>query len=499
MGCIMDADAIRIGLMRDVPPRLLLTWTDRGPERPHHRERPASDQGPILRLLGEREATYSAAMVLTTPDTRGPTERLVEGMRAFIHEVRVVPLDVQDPSDYQRLFEVLSGVVSGLPAVPIDVLLSAGTPQAQALWVILVQAELLRARMLQVIPPAFVPVPHPRAVREVRLDIAGFPEIRALRAEVGRLRVRAGEHGLVGESPVMLGLRSRIAAVARSEVPVIVLGETGTGKELVARAVHEGGARAGGPFVAENCGAFAEGVLQSELFGHERGAFTGAAARRRGLFELADKGTLLLDEVGELPLSTQASLLRVLQDGTLRRVGGEHPVRVDVRVIAATHRDLPRMVRDGAFREDLYYRLRGATLEVPALRDRPGDLEALVSFFLGASAKPMLVPSPAAWAALRAWRWPGNVRELRAEVLRWTVFCSDRVRLDDLAPEIRGERVDRPGPSDVPDAPRTLADVVGDAEAGAIAAALAHSGGNLSQAARTLGVDRNTLKRKLRG
>jgi transcriptional regulator with GAF, ATPase, and Fis domain len=289
-------------------------------------------------------------------------------------------------------------------------------------------------------------------------------------------------------------------AVARSDIPVVIHGETGTGKELVAQALHRGGPRAAGPFIAENCAAFAEGVLQSELFGHERGAFTGAAARRKGLFEMADGGTLLLDEIAEMPLSTQATLLRVLQDGTLRRVGGERAVHVDVRVIAATHRDLARRVRDGSFREDLYYRLRGATLDVPPLRDRAGDLELLVDHFLGSRSGRPLTPTPAAWKALRAWRWPGNVRELRAEVLRWSVFCTDRVGLGDLAPEIRGDdaRDGLTAPSPTP-AARSLAHVVEEAERGAIAAALAQEQGNLSRTARVLGVDRNTLKRKLRG
>ena len=414
-------------------------------------------------------------------------------MRAHIPAVTLRVLDIADPSDFELLFRALRPVLEDLPPAAVDVLLSPGTPQAQACWVLLVKAELLRARMLQVIPAAFVPVPHPRPWREVRLDFAGFPEIRALREEVGRLRARVAPLGLVGESVVMRQLAARVAAVARSEVPVVVHGETGSGKELVARALHDQGPRAKMAFVPENCGAFAEGVLQSELFGHERGAFTGAATRRRGLFELADGGTLFLDEVGELPLSTQTHLLRVLQDGTMRRVGGESPIRVDVRIVVATHRDLAALVREGRFREDLYYRLRGATLEVPPLRDRPGDLELLVEHFLGGR---LLSPTPAAWRALREWRWPGNVRELRSEVLRWTVFCTDRVGVDDLAPEIRGVVLEaEPSATGV----RRLADVVAEAEALAIGQALRQESGNLSATARALGIDRNTLKRKLRG
>lgn len=478
--------------MHDAP--LLLSWSDRAPSRRpgHHGERPAADTGPIRRLLSESGTRYGELWLLATPDNLRPSELLAEELRAVVPAVRVWSLPVSDPSDHEQLFRALTPVLEALPPSAVDVLLSAGTPQAQATWLLLVKAELLRARMLKVVPAAFVPDPHPHAVVEVRLDFAGFPEIRALREEVGRLRARLAPHGLVGESVVMRRFRDRLAAVARSEVPVVIEGETGTGKELVARALHAEGPRAKGPWVAENCAAFAEGVLQSELFGHERGAFTGAAGQRRGLFEMADAGTLFLDEIAEMPLSTQASLLRVLQDGTLRRVGGERPIRVDVRVIAATHRDLAQRVREGSFREDLYYRLRGASLAVPALRDRAGDLELLVEHFLGG--RP-LSPTPAAWRSLRAWSWPGNVRELRAEVVRWTVFCTDRVTLSDLSPEILGT-VAAPAAER---AVRPLIEVVAEAERAAIDAALTQSSGNLSQTARLLGIDRSTLKRKLRG
>jgi DNA-binding NtrC family response regulator len=372
---------------------------------------------------------------------------------------------------------------------------------------------LLRATMLQVIPAAFVPDPHPSPIREVRLDIEGFPEIRAMRDELRRLRAQtATRGGLVGESESMSLLERRLVRVARADVPVLILGETGTGKELVAQALHTASERASGPFVAENCGSFSEGVLASELFGHERGAFTGANARRRGLFEQADGGTLLLDEIAETSARTQVMLLRVLQEGRLRRLGGEVEIRVDVRVLAATHRDLAAMVAAGQFREDLYYRLRGATLELPPLRERGRDLELLVAHFLrelgrGRSKRgePKPWPTPSAWAALQRYRWPGNVRELRAEVVRWTVFCDTKVELDDLSPEILAAHT-RPsptlGPLPVAD-PRpeagfaSLAARIEATEQAALREALERFAGNLSAAARALEVDRNTLKRKL--
>ncbi|UQA63912.1 sigma-54 dependent transcriptional regulator [Polyangium aurulentum] len=498
--------------------RALLTWSDAGvtgPSPSHHSPRPASDRGPVLRLLDQDESRYDVAWVLSIPAGEPPARSLCRSLEARVPAVELVLVDVDDPSDYARLFLALGPLVARakaeLSGVAIDVLLSSGTPQAQTLWVILVQAGLLPARMLQVIPPAFVPVPHPRAVREVRLDVEGFPEIRALRDELARLRAesRAAASPLVGQSAPMIELRSRIARVAASDAPVLVLGETGTGKELAAREIHARSPRAEGPFVAENCGVFTEGVLASELFGHEAGAFTGAGKRRRGVFEQAHGGTLFLDEVGELHPRVQAALLRVLQEGALRRVGGEGRVSVDVRVVAATHRDLAAMVKGGAFREDLYYRLRGATIEVPPLRARGEDVDLLVETFLaelrarrGGGRRQRVTRE--AMRALASYGWPGNVRELRAEVMRWGVFCDEVIDVGDLAPEIKageGEGAAKGGPSTTERAggTRTLREVVEGAERSAIARALAAEGGNLSRTARALGIDRNTLKRKMRG
>jgi DNA-binding NtrC family response regulator len=432
-------------------------------------------------------------------------------MESLVGRVEVIVLDISDPSDHAQLFRALGDVVERIDREhpggnwERDVLLSAGTPQAQTLWVILVQAGLLRGRMLQVIPSAFVPDPHPRPIREVHLDIEGFPEVRALRDEVARLRaaVRLESGELVGASPPMRRLLSRMARVSAVDVPVLLLGETGTGKELVARAIHAGSARSAGPFVAENCSAFAEGLLASELFGHESGAFTGAVKRRRGLFEQAHGGTLFLDEVGEMAPKVQAHLLRVLEDGTLRRVGGETTVRVDVRIIAATHRSLEGMVRTGEFREDLYYRLRGAELVLPPLRERSVDLPLLVERFLGeiGRADRLRVTSEAMAALVDYW-WPGNVRELRAEVVRWSVFCEDEVNVKALAPEIQGGAKDLgeapPSPMlPTREVPVPLSDAVQEAERTAIRTALEHHGGNISRAARSLRIDRNTLKRKM--
>ncbi|WP_437912890.1 sigma-54 dependent transcriptional regulator [Sorangium sp. So ce302] len=503
--------------------RLLLTWSDAGtlgPAPAHHGRRPEGDRGPVLRLLDQEESRYDAIVVLTIPAGEAPSRALVEQARARAPRIELRVVDVDDPSDHAKLFRALGKLSAQLkrafpPAAwATDVLLSAGTPQAQTLWVILVQAGILPARMLQVIPAAFVPHPHPRPVREVRLDIEGFPEIRALREEVVRLRAEARTRDtvLVGESEPMRFLRARIARVAATDVPVLIVGETGTGKELAARAIHEHSPRARGPFIAENCSVFAEGVLASELFGHEAGAFTGAAGRRRGVFEQAHGGTLFLDEIGELSPRVQASLLRVLQDGTLRRVGGEAKIELDVRVLAATHRDLAAMVEEGTFREDLYYRLRGAIIEVPPLRARGGDIEVLVGAFLDEVQSRRkgrgLEVTREALRSLYQHAWPGNVRELRAEVQRWGVFCEHTVDVGDLAPEIASPAA-RPasgGAGGIARAPESeaggeevapLAEAVASAERAAIGRALEVHKGNLSRAARALAIDRNTLKRKM--
>ncbi len=497
--------------------KTLLTWSDRTGGRipDHHGPRPTSDRGPILRLLEHGDTPYSRVVLLCIPRSRDPSEQLATELRSLVARVELLELDVDDPSDYAQLFTALGPALAESLAdkAECDVLLSAGTPQMQTLWVILVEAGLLAARMLQVIPAAFVPVPHPKPIREVRLDIEGFPEIRAMREELVRLRAesRARRGSRIGNSEPMRMLERRLVRVARTRVPVLITGETGSGKELVARALHESSERASGPFVAENCGSFSEGVLASELFGHERGAFTGASARRRGLFEQADKGTLFLDEIAETTPRVQVMLLRVLQEGRLRRVGGEQEIEVDVRVVAASHRDLRAMVASGQFREDLYYRLCGATLELPALRERGHDLELLVTHFLAEaetqrSDPRQPWPSEEAWAALRQYAWPGNIRELRAEVVRWTVFCERTVELADLSPAIREAsgpvsnsplaraQPTQPGPSQPV---RPLAEQLDATERRALTDALTACAGNLSAIARALAIDRNTLKRKL--
>jgi two-component system, NtrC family, response regulator AtoC len=291
----------------------------------------------------------------------------------------------------------------------------------------------------------------------------------------------------------MQDLFRRVARVAPTEATVLVRGETGTGKELVARAIHVLGPRQNAPFQAVNCATFTPELLASELFGHVRGAFTGAVRDRPGLFRLADGGTLFLDEVAEIPLEIQARLLRVIQEQRFVPVGGTQPVEVNVRIVAATHRALRREVQEGRFREDLMYRIRVVPLFLPRLVERSGDVALLAHHFLrelGAkSSRPMRGFAPATLALMLAYDWPGNVRELH-NVVEYAVIMSDGplVQPHDLTPELRGE---------APTADRKHASVQ-DQERDQILAALAQSRGRKGEAAERLGWNRSTLWRKMR-
>ena len=250
---------------------------------------------------------------------------------------------------------------------------------------------------------------------------------RSLLSRLGRQDLQETIIGAEGGfRPVM----ERADLVAPSDVPVLILGETGSGKEVVARAIHQRSRRASGPFLRVNCGAIPAGLIDSELFGHERGSFTGAATQRKGWFERADRGTLFLDEVGELPLQAQVRLLRILQDGTFERVGGQHSLHVDVRIVAATHRDVQAMVSDRSFREDLWYRIAVFPIHLPPLRDRPEDIPALATHFaLRAATRfgtPARIPTPEEMEFLLAYPWPGNVRELAAVIERAVILGEGR-------------------------------------------------------------------------
>jgi len=247
-----------------------------------------------------------------------------------------------------------------------------------------------------------------------------------------------GRFGMISGAVEMKPVFELIERVAPSDVPVLVNGETGTGKELVAHALHDRSRRAKKTFLAENCAAVPANLLESELFGHKKGSFTHAIADRPGHFVTADGGTLFLDEIGDMPLDMQSKLLRVLETGELRPVGSSQVVRVDVRIVAATHRDLAAMVQQRQFREDLFYRLNVIRIQLPPLRERTGDIRLLARYFLGTLAAPGVELAPEALAALEAFSWPGNVRQLENELRRATALTRGQIGLEDLSPEVRG-------------------------------------------------------------
>jgi DNA-binding NtrC family response regulator len=325
--------------------------------------------------------------------------------------------------------------------------------------------------------------------------------MRSLREENARLRREAGPAEMIGAGPAMRRLFELVRRAAPSEGRVLVTGENGTGKELVARAIHEGSRREAGPFVKLNCAAVPAELIESELFGHERGAFTGAVAARRGKFEQADGGTLFLDEVGDMPAAMQAKVLRVLQDGEFERVGGHQTLKVDVRVVAATNKDLDAEVKAGRFREDLFYRLSVVPIHAPPLRERREDVPELASRFLAEACerngrRPMTLARDAV-LALQAHDWPGNVRELRNLVERLAILCDGpEISADDAAavlPGARRPRADRFRPG------AAFHDLVAEAEREIILGALDAHGDNVSETAKALGLERSHLYKKMRG
>ncbi len=324
-------------------------------------------------------------------------------------------------------------------------------------------------------------------------------KLHGIEAENRRLAERAGEDKtvlgrMVTAAPEMMKVARTIERVANADVSVMLLGASGTGKELLARGVHESSGRRGGAFVAINCAAIPENLLESELFGHEKGAFTGAVKTTEGKIELADGGTLFLDEVGDIPLPLQVKLLRFLQERTIERIGGRKPIAVDTRIVCATHQNLEAMIEQGGFREDLFYRLAEIVVRIPTLAERPGDAVLLAKHFLARFAREMNPRiksfAPDALAAIDGWRWPGNVRELENRVKRAVIMAEGKL--------IGAEDLDLAEGSEGPDDVLNLKAAREQADRRLIRQALARSEGNISSTAKLLGISRPTLYDLLR-
>ncbi|MBU1430877.1 sigma-54 dependent transcriptional regulator [Myxococcota bacterium] len=383
-----------------------------------------SDAGKILVIDDEKNIRRTLALVL-----EGEGFEVIdaasgeEGLKLAERRLDAVLLDVSLPGIDG--LEVLARLIAADPSLPVIMISGHATfqhaVQATRLGAYdFLEKPLSRERVLLSLRNALTK----------RRDALELERLKALSPRVG--------HRLLGESAAILKLRQQIAKVAPTRGRVLITGESGTGKELIARALHDASAQANGPFVKVNCAALPEHLIESTLFGHEKGAFTSAAGRRRGHFELADGGTLLLDEIGDMSLNAQAKVLRVLQTGELTRVGGERPISVDVRVVAATNHDLEARCREGLFREDLYFRLNVIPLVSPPLRARRDDVPLLVEHFLAEVCVENNLRAkqirPEVIARLSAYDWPGNVRELRNIVERLAILSDAEITLADLGP-----------------------------------------------------------------
>ena len=345
---------------------------------------------------------------------------------------------------------------------------------------------------------------------ELRQRVANLLKLATLEKENDTLRRRMATEGqfgqMIGRSAEMRRTFEMADRVAPTDSTVLILGESGTGKDLLAQEIHARSPRAGKPYVAVNCAALPETLIESELFGYERGAFTGAAQQKKGKFELATGGTIFLDEIGDMNPVTQAKVLRVLENRTIERLGGTHSIPVDVRVISATHRNLPAEIRNGKFREDLFYRLRVVTLELPPLRAHKGDIALLVEAFLeihGARVGRTLHLSREALAAIEKYDWPGNVRELKNALERSVVLCrKEEIAVEDLPAEaVQGEAISLKHDGDPPDngmGERDFREAKRKFEVAYLMKQLAAHRWNVSRTAATIGLHRQSLQEKLR-
>jgi two-component system, NtrC family, response regulator HydG len=437
-----------------------------------------ADDDPGLRESLERTLTREGYRVVLASDGRAALERVQAG------GVDLIVTDLKMPG--LTGLELLRAAKAIMPDVDVILLTAFGTVE-EAVKAMkdgaydFLTKPFRREQLIKLIDKAL-------ERREL------IEQNRALKKQLEDIRAKGQ---MIGASPSFRRMMTLIEQIADSSATALIQGESGTGKELVARTIHERSARRNGPFVAVNCAALPETLLESELFGYEKGAFTGAAARKEGRFELANAGTLFLDEVGDLSLVTQPKILRVLQEGEFERLGGTRSLQVDVRIVAATNQDVAEMVKEKRFREDLYYRLNVITIRVPPLRERHEDIRVLAQHFLRVYAakngRKLDGFSAEAVERLESYAWPGNVRELENLVERSVVLArKDRIDAEDLPEEVMG--VKRP-PRDA------ILELVGtplaDIEQRLLDETLRITGGNKTQAAKLLGIDVRTVARKL--
>ncbi len=437
-----------------------------------------ADDDPGLRESLERTLAREGYQVVLASDGRAALDRLQAG------GVDVVLTDLKMPG--LSGIELLRAVRAVAPDVDVILLTAFGTIE-----------EAVKAMKDGAYDFLTKPVQRAQLIRVIRQALERRELILQNRALQQRLEALLKQGTVIGASPAFRRMMTLVEQVADSSATVLIQGESGTGKELVARAIHERSPRRAGPFVAVNCAALPETLLESELFGYERGAFTGAAGRKEGRFELADGGTLFLDEVADLSAVTQPKILRVLQEGEFERLGGTRTIRVDVRIVAATNQDLAQMVREKRFREDLYYRLNVITINVPPLRERREDIRVLAHHFLRIYAaknnRRLEGFTNEAMDRLESYAWPGNVRELENVIERAVVLARGTViEPGELPEEVGGVK---PPPRDAILA--LIGTPLSEIENRLLDETLRITGGNKTQAAKLLGIDVRTVARKL--
>lgn len=460
--------------------------------------------GPIISLL--KEKPFDQVVLISTLNTKANTATTESVIRGLFPDLRVsiIDADLSDPTDYGEILrdlrtKVVPALESFGPQINLSVAVASGTPQMHAAWLLMVASGEMPARILHIRPPRFVTADKP-LVSEVDLSSRDFPDVRHVAAlsllEDAETTADIGEIvrslGIVGDHPELKKALDVAATLAPTEVPILILGETGTGKELLARFVHLASGRPADRFVAINCAAIPKDLVESILFGHRKGAFTGAISDQEGKFAQADGGTLFLDELGELPLDTQAKLLRVLQEGQIEPIGAGKPRSVDIRLIAATNVNLTRATKQGKFREDLYYRLNVGVVRLPALRDRRSDIPKVALAVLDRVNTSLKQPkrlTTAALQRLQSYDWPGNIRDLSNVIERSARLTRSAVlNADDL---MLSEPVGHADPlATLPEPAEgfSLEEFLSSARKQLVMRALEISQGNQSEAARLLGI-----------
>ena len=468
--------------------------------------------GPILSLVGEK--SFDKIILFSTPRTDKNTSSTKEVLQASNRnlEIEVRNLVLEDPTDYFAILKELRSnvrkICDATPQASFFISVTSGTPQMHACWILLAASGEIPAYILNVRPPQFVSKDLP-LITQVDLTSTDFPAVRSRVTEIEILEnnildieTAITQLGIVGDHPLMRNALEMGAALAPSAAPIFLLGETGTGKELFARFVHRLGGRPIDGFVPLNCAAIPKDLVESILFGHKKGAFTGAISEQTGKFDQADGGTLFLDEIGELPVSTQAKFLRVLEDGLVEPLGAKKPHTVDVRIIAATNKDLSKAIRNGHFREDLYYRLNVGEILIPPLRERKSDIPKIALHILDKINKSLRKPkrlSTAALTRLQNHSWPGNVRDLENVIERSARLTRQEVLdADDLMISEPVTYADPLAALPEPSKDFSLDEYITSARKQLVLRAIELAGGKQSEAARLLGITPQAVHKFLR-